>query len=481
MSRRMATALLLAAAAGIGLVATAPADAHPLGNFSVNHLSQVRISEDRAEVHYILDQAEIPTFQETRRYDSDGSGEIDGPERAPFLDRKLDEIAPELELVVDGREVPLSAPRDATLAFPPGQGGLALTRVETSFAADLRSGARRVELRDDTYGDRVGWKAIQALPGDGTEVRSSVPATDPTDGLRAYPEDLLSSPADVREARFSVGEGSGTVVAPDGPDAEAATTDRALDGFAGALSRGDTGGLLIVFLLAAAFGWGALHALSPGHGKAMVAGYLVGSRGTPRDAAILGLTVTATHTAAVFALGLITLLAAQYVVPEDIYPWLSVVSGLMVVAIGIAVMRSRFRRWRTLCGAARDHEHGHDHGHDHNHPPDGPITTRSLLALGVSGGLVPCPSALVVLIGAISQHRVGLGMVLIVAFSLGLAATLTTVGLAVLYGGRLVARLRPERRLLGGRLVGTLPALSATVIVLAGTLITLRALPELGA
>jgi nickel/cobalt transporter (NicO) family protein len=479
-SGRVATGLLLAAAAGIGLVATAPpADAHPLGNFSVNHLSQVRISEDRAEVHYILDEAEIPTFQETRRYDSDASGEIDGPERAPFLDRKLDEIAPELELVVDGREVPLSTPRDATLAFPPGQGGLALTRVETSFAANLPSGARRVELRDDTYDDRVGWKAIQVLPGDGTDVRSSVPATDPTDGLRAYPEDLLSSPADVRAARFSVREGSGTVVAPDGPEAEAATTDRALDGFAGALSRGDTEGLLIVFLLAAAFGWGALHALSPGHGKAMVAGYLVGSRGTPRDAAILGLTVTATHTAAVFALGLITLLAAQYVVPEDIYPWLSVVSGLMVVAIGIAVMRSRFRRWRALRRAARDHEHGH--AHDHNHAPDGPITVRSLLALGVSGGLVPCPSALVVLIGAISQHRVGLGMVLIVAFSLGLAATLTVVGLAVLYGGRLMARLRPERRLLGGRLVGAVPALSATVIVLAGTLITLRALPALGA
>ena len=485
MSRRVATCLMLAAAAGICLMAIAPpADAHPLGNFSVNHLSQVSISQQRAEVHYILDQAEIPTFQETRRYDSDGSGEIDGAERAPFLERKLDEIAPELELVVDGREIPLSAPRDATLAFPPGQGGLTLTRVEASFVAELPPDADRVELRDDSYGDRVGWKAIQVLPGEGTEVRSTVPATDPTDGLRAYPEDLLSSPADVREARFAVRDGSGTVVAPDGPDADRATTDRALDGFAGALTNGDTEGLLIVFLLAAAFGWGALHALSPGHGKAMVAGYLVGSRGTPRHAAILGLTVTATHTVSVFALGLVTLLAAQYVVPEDIYPWLSVVSGLMVVAIGLAVMRSRFRRWRALRRAAeqdkRRDDHDHHHAHHHHPPPDAPITTRSLLALGVSGGLIPCPSALVVLIGAISQHRVGLGMVLILAFSLGLAATLTLVGLAVLYGGRLVARLRPERRLLGGRLVGAVPALSATIIVLAGALITLRALPELG-
>jgi nickel/cobalt transporter (NicO) family protein len=234
---------------------------------------------------------------------------------------------------------------------------------------------------------------------------------------------------------------------------------------------------VILFLLAAAFGWGALHALSPGHGKAMVAGYLVGARGTPRHALLLGLTVTATHTFSVFLLGLVTLFASEYVLPEQLYPWLGVVSGAMVVAIGLWVMRSRFRRWRTLrAEAGRDHAHPHEH---HHHPED-PITMRGLLALGVSGGIVPCPSALVVLIGAISQHRVGLGMLLILAFSVGLAATLTAVGLAVLYGGRLVARLRPERRLLGGRLTGALPAISASVIVLAGTLITLRAIPQLG-
>jgi nickel/cobalt transporter (NicO) family protein len=490
MSRRLGL-LITAALTGATLLAASPGSAlaHPLGNLSINHLSQVRISDDAAEVHYILDQAEIPTFQEVQRYDSDGSGAINGAERGLFLDRKLDEIAPELELTADGRPVPLGAPRDAKLEFPPGQGGLSLTRVEASFDAELPPGARRVELSDNSYGDRVGWKAIQALPGEGTDVRSSVPATDPTDGLRAYPEDLLESPPDVREASFAVSPGSGALTAPDSPDAAPATTDRALDGFAGALTGADTEGLLIVFLLAAAFGWGALHALAPGHGKAMVAGYLVGSRGTPRHAVILGLTVTITHTFAVFLLGLVTLLAAQYVVPEDIYPWLSVVSGLMVVAIGVAVMRSRFRRWRSLRARAHDHDdryrhhddhhHSHDHAHDHD-APHGPITTRSLLALGVAGGLVPCPSALVVLIGAISQHRVGLGMVLILAFSLGLAATLTAVGLAVLYGGRLIARLRPERRLLGGRLIGAVPAFSATLIVLAGALITLRALPELG-
>ena len=470
-----ALAVLLLCLAGSALAPTGAA-AHPLGNFSVNHLSQVRISADRVEIHYILDQAEIPTFQEAQRFDSDGSGAIDGAEREPLLRQKLGEIAPALELTVDGRQAPLSPSRNATISFPPGQGGLSLTRVEADFTAALPPGAMDVELHDGTYDGRVGWKAVEVLPGEGTDVRSNVPGSDPTNGLRAYPQDLLSSPPDVRDGEFAVAPGSGSVTAPDGPDGGPLTTDRAQDGFAGALTSSNAHGLLILVLFLAAFGWGALHALSPGHGKSMVAGYLVGSRGTPRHAVILGLTVTATHTVAVFALGLVTLFLSQYVLPEDIYPWLGVASGLGVVAIGFTVMRSRFRRWRT----ARAHEHGHHHDHDHHHAPEGPVSMRSLVALGISGGAVPCPSALVVLVAAISQHRLGLGMALITVFSLGLAATLTAVGLAVVYGGRVVARLRPEKRLFGGRFVGALPALSAVLIVLAGTLITLRAIPQVG-
>jgi len=195
--------------------------------------------------------------------------------------------------------------------------------------------------------------------------------------------------------------------------------------------------------------------------------------------------VTATHTVAVFALGLVTLAASQYVLPEQLYPWLGVLSGLLVVAIGLTVMRSRFARWRAARAQAAPgpdahaghHHHEHDH---HHHHPDGPITMRSLIGLGVSGGIVPCPSALVVLIAAISQHRLGLGMVLILAFSLGLAATLTSIGVAVVFGGRLITRLRPERRIFGSRFAGALPALSASVIVIAGVLITSKAIPQLG-
>ena len=476
----------LAGAAAIALAAFPGAtSAHPLGNFTINHLSQVRISHGSVEVHYILDQAEIPTFQEIQRFDRDGDGAITGSESRPLLERKLAEITPDLWLDVDGRDVSLGAPRAPILTFPAGQGGLDLTRVEASFVAAIPASAKSIELHDDTYSDRVGWKAIEVLPGDGTDVRSSVPASDPTGGLRAYPVDLLQSPPDQRTATFAVSEGSGRVSAPDGEDVGPVSTDRAQDGFAGALTSGNDHGLLILLLLGSAFIWGALHALSPGHGKTMVAGYLAGSRGRPKDAALLGLTVTITHTSAVFALGLITLAASAYVLPEDLYPWLGVASGAMVIAIGLWAIWTRLRRWRAM---RAEHDHGHDkhmhahggHSHDHGHTHDAPITTRSLIALGISGGIVPCPSALVVLVAAISQHRLGLGLALILAFSIGLAATLTAVGLAVLHGGRLLQRLRPDRRLFGGRVTGALPALSATLIVVAGTLITVRALPQIG-
>jgi len=474
-----------------GAFVSSTATAHPLGNFTINELAQVRISEDKAEIHYVLDEAEIPTFQQVQQFDSDHSGSIEGAERGLLLRSNLEEISSGLRLSADGRPARLGSPEDAALSFPAGQGGLALTRIEVRFEAPLPEGAREVELVNDAYSGRIGWHALQILRGEGTDVTSSVPATDPTDGLRAYPQDLLSSPPDQRRASFSVAPGTGSVSAPPGLSGGPATHDRALDGFANALAGRDAHGLLILFLLLAAFGWGAFHALSPGHGKAMVAGYLVGSQGTAREAVILGLTVTAVHTAAVFALGLVTLAASQYVLPDQLYPWLGVASGLMVVTIGFGVMRSRWRRWRSLRSADATHAQPHrggDHQYrPHNHPPGhshhrsgGPITKRGLIALGVSGGIVPCPSALVVLIGAISQHRVGLGMVLILAFSFGLAATLTAIGLAVIWGGRLLQRLGVERRVLGGRVAGALPAISASLIVLAGTLITLRALPQLG-
>jgi nickel/cobalt exporter len=462
----------------------APAGAHPLGNFSINHVAEVSVSADRVDVRYLLDQAEIPTFQER------------GVARAERVRRKQAEVLRRLRVAADGRPLMLvpGAPR---LDLRPGAGGLKTTRFELTLTAAAR-GARRVEVRDGTYPGRVGWRAIVARPGRGTAVRSSVPAADPTRGLTRYPADALSSPADIRTAGFEARPGEGTVSAP-GPDPRAAsgaagdgpqhpgmrprpedglagpgTRPRQEDGLAGLFADAAAGDGVLVLLLLAAFGWGAVHALSPGHGKAMVAAYLVGTRGTARHAAALGATVTVAHTAGVLLLGVVALTLSAFVLPEQLYPWLNLASGLLVVVVGAAVLRSRARR-RTHARGHHHHDHeGHTHGgHTHSHHPDD-LSARGLLAMGASAGLIPCPSALVVLLGAVAQHQLALGLIMIVAFSLGLAATLTALGIAVVHASRAATRLPVP-----GRVITALPTASALVIVGVGVMLTFQAAGQL--
>ena len=505
--------LLPSVLALVTLAVAAPgAPAHPLGNFSINHLAKVKVSSDRVDVRYTLDQAEIPTFQER-----------DKP-RGELLASKRAEVMGGLSLRVNGREVRLVPASGGRLTRRAGQGGLSTTRLELSLSAEVDD-PRRVELQDRTFAGRVGWKAIVAEPGKGTAVRSNAPSGDPTGGLRRYPADLLNSPLDRRSATFAVKPGNGSLVAPQAEGERASTTRNASgDGFAGVFEDASAGQGVLVLLLLVAFGWGALHALSPGHGKAMVAAYLIGTRGTARHAIALGATVTITHTIGVFALGLITLLLSQYILPEDLYPWLTLVSGLLVVSIGAGVLRARIR-WARAQRSARaegnplpaadrgpsaeaglyshgagghgahhhhhgplgrllphhhhapDHSHAHDHSHTHDHsharePKHGVITRRSLIGMGAAAGLIPCPSALVVLLGAIAQHEVALGLLLIVAFSLGLAVTLTGLGLVVVYA----RRIRPSVQL-DGRWATVMPAASALAIVVVGCVLTARAVP----
>jgi ABC-type nickel/cobalt efflux system permease component RcnA len=182
---------------------------------------------------------------------------------------------------------------------------------------------------------------------------------------------------------------------------------------------------------------------------------------------VLGLIVTVTHTIGVFALGLVTLALSQWIVPETLYPWLNAAAGISVIAIGAAVVRARLRDW------LHERRHRHGHAHDHDHAPEPGSGFRGLLAVGISGGALPCPSALVVLLAAISLHRVAFGLVLIVAFSLGLALTITGIGLVAV-----LARSAFARKSFDGLALRLLPALSAVVIVVAGVAMTVHALPK---
>ena len=464
--------LIAGLAALASMIAPVAASAHPLGNFSVNHLARVSVSSDRVDVRYVLDEAEVPTFQQRAVPD------------AALLKRKRAEIARDLVLTVDGRRVALRSLGRGSLAHPSGQAGLRTTRVELSFSAPVtRPG--KVELRDGTYPQRVGWKAIVAAPGRGTAVTSSVPAGDPTNGLRSYPEDLLKSPLDVRVARLDAEPGAGTLTAPDGARTVEGASGRSDEGLTKVFGDAAAGEGVLLLLLIAAFGWGAVHALSPGHGKAMVAAYLVGTRGRPRHAVALGAIVTVTHTVGVFALGAITLTLSQYVLPETLYPWLNLISGVLVITIGAAVLRSHLRRRKAHAhGHAHHHHdahehpledhHAHGHAHGHSHLPQEP-GMRGLLAMGAAAGLIPCPSALVVLLGAVSQGQIALGMLLIVAFSVGLAATLTALGLAVVLASRALRGVR-----IPPTVVTALPAASALAIVVVGCVLTAKAIPLVG-
>ena len=424
------------------LAAPAAALAHPLGNFTINRFSRIEVSGDRLYVRYVLDMAEIPTFQ---------AGRID---RRSYARR----IASRLTLRVDGRSARL-VPRAEALAHPPGAGGLPTTRLEIVLVGPrLQGRGSSVAYHDNNYADRVGWSEI--VIGATTPSRSRE--------LRAYPKDLLQSPLRVTRVSTRLSPARGPAVPPAldrGPSLQA--PDRVADArFTGLVGRERLGLLVVLASLGAALFWGAAHALSPGHGKTIVTAYLVGRRGTPWHAAALGGIVTATHTAGVFALGGVTLALSQWIVPEQLYPWLNLVSGLLVVSIGAAVLAGRWRHRRA-------HVHGHSHHHHHHAPAGG--GWRSLVAVGVSGGLLPCPSALVVLLAAISLHRVAFGLALVVAFSAGLALSITGIGLVAVLAKRAFARVSFE-----GRLVGLLPAASALVIVLAGAAMTARALPKVG-
>lgn len=484
----LAFAVLLAA-----LALPAAAQAHPLGNFTVNQQARVAISGDRVDVRWVLDKAEIPTFQDR------------GLSPAEVTARTREEVQRGLRLIVDGRQVALREVAEPRIAYPPGQGGLTTTRVELTLRAAVDD-PRRVELRLEAFPDRVGWRAIVPAAGEGTAVRTDIPSGDPTDGLRTYPQEVLSSPPDQRLASFQVEPGDGTLVAPPAPGTapQRSSDSQGEDGFAGVFADAAAGQGALVFLLLTALAWGALHALSPGHGKAMVAAYLVGTRGTIRHAVALGAVVTFTHTVGVFALGLVTLLLSRYILPEDLYPWLTLVSGLMVVVIGAGVLRSRVRFARRVrarahghgeAGHGHDHDHGHHHhgdghdhghhhhgdghdhghghGHGHHHVPD-ELSWRGVLGMGAAAGLIPCPSALVVLLAAVAQQQVALGMLLIVVFSIGLAATLTILGVLVVSAHGLGSRLRVPRRALA-----TLPAVSAVAILGVGLLLTAQAVPQI--
>jgi ABC-type nickel/cobalt efflux system permease component RcnA len=437
----IAILIVLGALLGLG----DPAAAHPLGNFTINHFSRLEVGSPRVTVHYVVDMAEIPTFQTLQEVDTDGDGAFSADELKTYLERVIPIYGSGLHLAIDDLPVSLQ-PGKREISLPPGAGGLPTLRIESDFSGAIPPQANftwhQLHFEDTNDLHRLGWREIAIAPAAGMSVfNSSAYGNSVTDELKAYPQDLLAMPLNERIAELSFTSSEMPAGANPLLNREGSPVRRDRDRLAELIAMPEVTPMLVIVSLLVATGLGGFHALSPGHGKTLVGTYLIGARATAWQAAFLGLSVTITHTIGVFALGLVTLVASQYFLPEQMFPILSLVSGGIAILLGLGLF---IRRLQGLFAHARTHHHRHSHTHPH--PTADAGSWQNLIALGVSGGLLPCPSALVVFLSAVSLHRIGFGLLLVIAFSLGLAGTLTTIGLAFIYARNLIERLEVSRR-----------------------------------
>jgi nickel/cobalt exporter len=530
--RRETSFALIAVFAALALgarVSRADTVASLLGNFTINQYCGLNVGKDSLKVHYVVVFGQLPALRELHNADTDGNGVTSQAERDAYVGRLAPELAEGLAVRLDGAAIPLRAARWSS-SLPTEQGGFSL-RVDVDFKAVLPPSApgaqRHLQFANHNYPGRMGWHEIVVASAPDVSVYDadaygSSLTRGLTEALQALPQ---SGPLDERSVHmtFDVGNipaGAVPLLARPGaiavragspaPTQDGSWIARETKHLVAAISAPRLEPGIAVLALLGALLLGAVHALSPGHGKTIVGAYLIGSRGTPRHAAFLGMTVTVTHTAGVFILGFATLYASRFIVPERLFPILSLLSALLILGMGIVLLVQRTRSLRLASALARPgaaplftavpstgagagagqplifakrpdivlgmHSHG---GVMHSHLPPGAageeVSWRSLLALGVSGGLVPCPSAMVLLLAAVALNKTAYGMLLVLVFSVGLALTLTAVGLMFLY-----ARNRFSRPSSGGRWRHWLPVMSAGTITVLGVALCVGALKSFG-
>ncbi|MEV5168947.1 nickel transporter [Streptomyces werraensis] len=472
-----AGAVLLSAATALALVPAAEASAHPLGNFTVNRYDGLVAAPGELRVHHVEDLAEIPATQ--------AAPDLAGLGRDAWARQRCATAARDGAVLADGRPAPLTV-RAARVRVRPGQAGLDTLRVECRLTAPLPRGrAVAVEFRAAGGDSGPGWREITAQGDRATLAASDVPEASLSARLTRYPEDRLASPPDTRTASLRIRPGGPALAAGGADEADApasAILPRGADRWTRALDdlvarRDLTVGFAALALLLAVV-LGAMHALAPGHGKTLMAATAAarGGRARMRDVLPMAASVTVTHTLGVVALGL--LVTAGSAAAPSVVAWLGIASGVLVTLAGAQLVRRALRQRghhthphphgheRTpghgpehphehTPGQGHEHAHPHDHGHSptslththggrtHTHPAA--PTLRGTILLGFAGGLVPSPSAVVVLVGAAALGHAWFGLLLVVAYGVGLALTLTAAGYAVVRAGGSVSRLLARR------------------------------------
>jgi nickel/cobalt transporter (NicO) family protein len=479
------------------LAGSAMVPQHPLGNFTVNRYDGLVAAPHVLRIDHVQDLAEIPAAQVLEgRPDLRG-----GTGLRAWAVRSCATASRVFQITESGRPVHPTVTAAAARTRP-GQAGLPTLRLECRMTAPLagRPGGEAVTFRDPGAADHVGWHEITAAGDRMTLTRASVPAASRSARLTAYPKDMLSSPLDQRSASFTVTPGGPALSAPAAPGAPAGILPRGVDrltqSFTDLVARRHlTAGFALAALLISV-ALGAVHALAPGHGKTIMAAHAVsrGRRGL-RDILTLGLTVTVTHTLGVLVLGLLVAGGSSVVTP-GLFPWLGAASGALVALAGCTLLRRALRR---PPGHGHSHAHGHGHGDGHGHGhgdghghghgdghgygdgherPHADMPRRgTIVIMGFAGGLMPSPSAIVVLLGAVALGHAWFGVLLVLAYGLGLAATLTGIGVFITGSGRWLAARMPGLRDRAHRIPARLvPAGSAALVVLLGVGLAARSL-----
>ncbi|MGX5208748.1 HoxN/HupN/NixA family nickel/cobalt transporter [Streptomyces violaceus] len=484
-------AAVLTAAGALILLPAATASAHPLGNFTVNRYDGLVAAPGELRVQHVEDLAEIPATQ--------AKPDLERLGIALWARERCATAAADSRVTVDGRSAALTAERSRARVRP-GQAGLDTLRVECELTAPLPSDKESVSLgfRGAGASSGPGWREITARGDRMTLTASDVPEKSISAELTKYPEELLSSPADTASAALRVRPG-GAALAEEESDAPAASVlprgadrwTRALDDL---VARHDLTAGFAALALGIAVVLGAMHALAPGHGKTIMAATAAARGGAARmkDVLPMAASVTVTHTLGVVALGL--LVTAGSAAAPSVIAWLGVASGLLVTLAGASLVRRALRsrvphphphphkhdhdhdhdhRHEHTGHATHDHHHhdhanddhhhhDHSHPHDHAHPHSHPHTVvhthggfthshavaptlRGTILMGFAGGLVPSPSAVVVLVGAAALGQAWFGLLLVVAYGVGLALTLTAAGYAVVKAGSGMTRLLDRR------------------------------------
>ncbi|MCK8436281.1 nickel transporter [Streptomyces sp. D2-8] len=477
-------AAVLTAACALTLLPAATASAHPLGNFTVNRYDGLVAAPGELRVHHVEDLAEIPATQ--------AGPDIERLGIAMWARERCATAAEDSHATVGGRRVTLTAERSHARVRP-GQAGLDTLRVECELTAPLPSGEKTLALgfRGAGASSGPGWREITARGDRMTLAASDVPEKSISAELTSYPEELLSSPADTASAALRVRPGGAALDGEDADAPAASVLPRGADRWTRALddlvARQDlTAGFAALALLIAVV-LGAMHALAPGHGKTIMAATAAARGGQARmkDVLPMAASVTVTHTLGVVALGL--LVTAGSAAAPSVIAWLGVASGLLVALVGASLVRRALRNrahsqphghhhdhgshththdshTHDHHDHTHDHDHDHPHGHthDHDHPHSHPHTIehthggfthshavaptlRGTILMGFAGGLVPSPSAVVVLVGAAALGQAWFGLLLVVAYGVGLALTLTAAGYAVVKAGSGMTRLLDRR------------------------------------